>query len=179
MTLLARTPFVDADTITMLRSTATADGVKTISDIKQLGSFNYAGYPECQSRITCFAGLQQVYKLDNLTFTPLGATSVYTLLDNKSIDGGDGFTTDPQQKSKKYTTLVDNKHIFGWENVAPVISQKLLKGSNGMLLEATCNNVSKLLTVGAMRAMDKAAYAQEGTPKQIAHAFLKANHLVK
>jgi osmoprotectant transport system substrate-binding protein len=179
LTLLAPTPFVDADTITMLRATATADGIKTISDIKKLGSFNYAGYPECQTRITCYAGLQQIYHLNNLTFTSLGSISVYTLLDQHQIDGGDGFTTDPQQKSKKYVTLVDNKHIFGFENVAPVVSQKLLKGSNGMLFEATCNNVSKLLTVGAMRAMDKAAYAQEGTPKTIAHAFLKANHLVK
>ena len=179
LTLLNRTPFVDADTITMLRATATEDGVKTISDIKKLGSFNYAGYPECQTRITCYAGLQSIYKLDNLQFTSLSSISVYTLLDQHSIDGGDGFTTDPQQKSKKYTTLVDNKHIFGWENVAPVLSKKLLKGSNGTLLETTCNKVSKLLTVGAMRAMDKAAYAQEGTPKQIAHAFLKANHLVK
>jgi len=177
--LLARTPFVDADTVTMLRATAQADGVKTISDLSKLSSFNYAGYPECQLRITCFAGLQQIYHLSKATFTSLGSISVYTLLDQKQIDGGDGFTTDPQQKSKKYTTLVDNKHIFGYENVAPVLSQKLLKGSNGMLLEATCNNVSKLLTVGAMRAMDAAAYAQKGTPKQIAHAFLKANHLVK
>jgi osmoprotectant transport system substrate-binding protein len=179
LTLLKRTPFVDADTVTMLAATAKADGVKTISDLSKLQSFNYAGYPECQTRITCFAGLQQIYHLTNLTFTSLGSISVYTLLDQKQIDGGDGFTTDPQQKSTKYTTLVDNKHIFGYENVAPVLSKKLLKGSNGTLLEATCNDVSNLLTVGAMRAMDKAAYAQEGTPKQIAHAFLKANHLVK
>ncbi len=28
------------------------------------------------------------------------------------------------RSSKKYTTLVDNKHIFGFENVAPVVSKK-------------------------------------------------------
>ena len=179
LTLLAQTPFVDADTVTMLTATAKADGVKTISDLKKLSSFNYAGYPECQTRVTCFAGLQQIYGLDKATFTSLSSISVYTLLDQKTIDGGDGFTTDPQQNSKKYTTLVDNKHIFGFENVAPVVSKKLLKGSNGKLFAATCNKVSKLLTVKAMRAMDAAAYAQKGTPKQIANAFLKANHLVK
>ncbi len=179
LTLLARTPFVDADTVTMLTATAKADGVTKISDLSKLDSFKYAGYPECQTRVTCFAGLTGIYGLSKLSFVSLGSISVYTLLDNKTIDGGDGFTTDPQQSSKKYTTLVDNKHIFGFENVAPVLSKKLLKGSNGMLLEGTCNKVSSLLTLKAIRAMDAAAYAQKGTPKQIAHAFLKANHLVK
>jgi osmoprotectant transport system substrate-binding protein len=177
--LLTPTPFVDSDTVTMLSATAKADGVKTISDLSKLSSFTYAGYPECQTRITCFAGLQQIYGLSKISFVSLGSISVYTLLDQAQVDGGDGFTTDPQQTSKKYTTLIDNKHIFGFENVAPVVSQKLLKGSNGKLLEATCKKVSHLLTIKAMRAMDAAAYAQKGTPKQIAHAFLKANHLVK
>ena len=179
LTLLRRTPFVDSDTITVLSSFAEANNLKKISDIANLSSFNYGGYPECQTRITCYAGLQQIYGLNNLTFTSLGSVSVYTLLDQNQIDGGDGFTTDPQQSDSKYRTLVDNKHIFGFENVAPVVSQKLLPGANGKLFRATSNKVSSLLTIAAMRAMDKAAYNQQGTPKQIAHQFLKANHLVK
>jgi osmoprotectant transport system substrate-binding protein len=179
LTLLQQTPFVDSDTITVLSSFAQAHGLKKISDIAKLQSFNYGGYPECQTRITCYEGLQQIYHLNNLTFTSLGATSVYTLLDQNQIDGGDGFTTDPQQSQKKYTTLTDNKHIFGFENVAPVVSQKLLAGASGSLFTTTCNKVSSLLTVKAMRAMDKAYYSQEGTARQIAHQFLKANGLVK
>lgn len=179
LTLLRQTPFVDSDTITVLSSFAQAHGLKTISDIAKLKSFNYGGYPECKTRITCYAGLQKIYKLKNLSFTSLGSISVYTLLDQNQIDGGDGFTTDPQQRSKKYTTLVDNKHIFGFENVAPVVSQKLLPGSNGTLFQKTCNKVSSLLTVKAMRAMDNAAYNQSETPQQIAHDFLKANGMVK
>jgi len=179
LTLLKRTPFVDADTVTVLSSFAQANHLKKISDLSKLSGFNYAGYPECQTRITCFAGLQQIYGLNNLTFTSLGSVSVYTLLDQNQIDGGDGFTTDPQQADSKYTTLVDNKHIFGFENVAPVVNQKLLKGASGKLLTKTCNKVSSLLTVKAVRAMDAAYYGNPGSQKQIAHAFLKANHLVK
>jgi osmoprotectant transport system substrate-binding protein len=179
LALLKATPFVDADSVTVLTSFATANGLKTISDLSKLSQFQYAGFPECQTRITCFEGLREIYGLLHASFVSLGSISVYTLLDNQSVEAGDGFTTDPQQNESKYTTLVDNKHIFGFENVAPVVSQKLLKGSNGTLLEGICNKVSKLLTTKAMRAMDKAAYAQQGTPKQIAHAFLKANHLVK
>jgi osmoprotectant transport system substrate-binding protein len=179
LTLLGKTPFVDSDTFTMLTKTANKWGVKKISDLTKVKSFSYAGYPECKTRITCLLGLKNVYKLKQVKFVSLGSISVYTLLDKGQISGGDGFTTDPQQNSKKYTALVDDKHIFGFQNVAPVVSQKLLKGAIGRQMTSICNRVSSLLTVKAMRAMDKAAYSQAGTPKQIAHGFLKANGLVK
>jgi osmoprotectant transport system substrate-binding protein len=179
LTLLNRTPFVDSDTFTMLTSTANKYGVKKISDMKKVPSFTYAGFPECQTRITCLLGLKNVYGLMQVKFVALGSISVYTLLDNGQATAGDGFTTDPQQNNKKYTALVDNKHIFGFQNVAPVLSQKLLKGKNGKELAKVCNKVSGLLTIKAMRAMDSAAYVQKATPKEIAHGFLKANGLLK
>ncbi len=177
LTLLKRTPFVDADTFTMLTKTAHKLGVKKISDMKKVKSFSYAGFPECRTRITCLLGLKNVYGLKQVKFKALSSISVYTLLDKGQVTGGDGFTTDPQQNSKKYTALVDNKHIFGFQNVAPVVPQKLLKGPAGTKIASICNKVSSLLTIKAMRAMDKAAYVQKATPKQIANGFLKANGL--
>jgi osmoprotectant transport system substrate-binding protein len=177
LTLLKRTPFVDADTFTMLTKTANKLGVKKISDLKKVKHFSYAGFPECKTRITCLLGLKNVYGLKQVKFVSLGSISVYTLIDKGQVTGGDGFTTDPQQSSKKYTALVDNKHIFGFQNVAPVFRQSLLKGSVGTQITSICNKVSSLLTIKAMRAMDKAAYVQKATPKQIADGFLKANGL--
>jgi osmoprotectant transport system substrate-binding protein len=176
-TLLKQTPFVDSDTFTMLTKTANKLGVKKISDLKKVKHFSYAGFPECKTRITCLLGLKNVYGLKQVKFVSLGSISVYTLIDKGQVTGGDGFTTDPQQNSKKYTALVDNKHIFGFQNVAPVISQKLLKGSAGAQIAQISNKVSSLLTIKAMRAMDKAAYVQKATPKDIANGFLKANGL--
>ena len=179
LTLLKQTPFVDSDTVTMLTKTAQKDHLKTISDLKKVAHFSYAGFPECKTRVTCLLGLKNVYGLKQVKFVSLGSISVYTLLDKGQITSGDGFTTDPQQNEKKYTALVDNKHIFGFQNVAPVLSQSLLKGSAGKTLAQVCNKVSSLLTLKAMRAMDKAAYVQKATPQQIAHGFLTANHLLK
>jgi osmoprotectant transport system substrate-binding protein len=176
-TLLKQTPFVDSDTFTMLTKTANKLGVKTISDLKKVKHFSYAGFPECKTRITCLLGLKNVYRLKQVQFKALGSISVYTLIDNGQVTGGDGFTTDPQQNSKKYTELIDNKHIFGFQNVAPVVSQKLLKGSAGKQITQISNKVSSLLTIKAMRALDKAAYVQKQTPKAIAGKFLKANGL--
>jgi osmoprotectant transport system substrate-binding protein len=178
LTLLKPTPFYDSDTFTMLTSTAKKLGVKKISDMKGK-SFSYAGYPECDTRITCILGMKQIYGLTNITFVPIGNISVYTLLDEGKATAGDGFSTDPQQLQKKYTALVDNKHIFGFQNVAPVLSKKLLKGSAGMLLASTSNAVSKKLNLAAMQAMNKAYVVNKLTAKQIAHKFLKANGLLK
>ncbi len=177
LTLLEQTPFYDSDTFTMLTKTAQKDHVSKISDMKKVKSFSYAGFPECKSRATCLLGLKNVYGLKQVKFVALGSISVYTLLDKGQITAGDGFSTDPQQSQGKYTALVDDKHIFGFQNVAPVVSQMLLKGSAGMQLESICNKVSSLLTLKAMRAMNSAAYVQKATPKQIADGFLKANGL--
>jgi len=178
-TLLKQTPFVDSDTFTMLSKTAKKLGVKKISDLKKVKHFSYAGFPECKTRITCLLGLKNVYGLKQVKFVALGSISVYTLLDKGQVTGGDGFTTDPQQNSKKYTALVDNKHIFGFQNVAPVVSKKLLTGADGTQIAQISNKVSSLLTIKAMRSMDKAAYVQKQTPPKIAQAFLKANGLLK
>jgi osmoprotectant transport system substrate-binding protein len=175
--LLKPTPFFDSDTFTMLASTAHKDGLKTMSDLSKLKSFSYAALPECDKRITCILVMKTIYHLKNIKFVPLSNVSVYTLLDQGKATGGDGFSTDPLQLDPKYTTLVDDKHIFGFQNVAPVVKQSLLKGSNGALLASTANAVSAKLTLPAMQAMNKAYYVNKQTPKAIAAKFLKANGL--
>jgi osmoprotectant transport system substrate-binding protein len=177
LTLLKATPFYDSDTFTMLTSKAHQLGVKNISDLSKVKSFSYAGYPECKTRITCLLGLKNTYGLKQVSFVPIGTISVYTLLDQGKATGGDGFSTDPQQLDPKYTALVDDKHIFGFQNVAPVLKKSLLTGSNGALLASTVNAVSSKLTLPAMQAMNKAYYVDKATPKQIATGFLKANGL--
>ncbi len=175
--LLAATPFYDSDTFTMLTKKANKLGVKTIADMKKVKKFSYAAFPECKTRSTCLLGLKNVYGLKQVKFVALGSISIYTLLDRGTVTAGDGFSTDPQQLEKKYTALKDTKHIFGFQNVAPVVSKKLLKGSSGKLLTKTCNAVSSKLTLAAMQAMNKAYVVDKATPKQIADGFLKANHL--
>jgi osmoprotectant transport system substrate-binding protein len=176
LTLLNPTPFYDSDTFTVLTSTAKKYGLKTIGDMKKVKSFTYAGFPECQTRITCLLGLKQVYGLTQVKFVPLSSISVYTLLDDGKATGGDGFSTDPQQLDSKYTILTDTKHIFGFQNVAPILSQKLL-ASGGSELKSTVNAVSAKLTLAAMRAMNKAVGVDKKTPAAVASAFLKANGL--
>jgi len=174
---LDATPVAQQHTFTMLTSAAKKDGLKTMSDLSKLPSFSYAGYPECQTRITCILGMKQIYGLKNIKFVQIGTISVYTLLDEHKADGGDGFSTDPQQLDSKYTALVDDKHIFGFQNVAPVVKKSLLSGPNGTLLEQTLNNVSAKLTLNAMQQMNKAIVIDKVAIPTVAKKFLQANGL--
>ncbi len=176
LTLLNATPFYDTDSFGMLTATATSLGVKTIADMKKVKTFSYAGYPECRTRITCLLGLKQIYGLTQVKFVPLSSISVYTLLDQKKITAGDVFSTDPQLQGSTYTVLTDTKHIFGFQNIAPVVSQKVL-AAGGSKFSTTVNAVSAKLTLDAMRAMNKAVAIDKKTPAAVAAAFLKANGL--
>jgi osmoprotectant transport system substrate-binding protein len=175
-TLLNATPFYDSDSFGMLTSNAKKLGVKTIEDMKKVKSFSYAGFPECKTRITCLLGLKQIYGLTQVTFVPLGSISVYTVLDQGKATAGDVFSTDPQLAGSKYTVLKDTKHIFGFQNVAPVLSQSLAK-AGGTSFAATVNAVSAKLTLQAMIAMNKAVAIDKKSPADVASAFLAANQL--
>jgi osmoprotectant transport system substrate-binding protein len=175
-TMLDATPFYDSDSFGMLTSTAKKLGVKTIGDMKKVKSFSYAGYPECRTRITCLLGLKQIYGLTQTKFVPLGSISVYTLLDEGKTTAGDVFSTDPQLISKKYTILTDTKHIFGFQNVAPVLS-KSLATAGGASFASIVNAVSAKLTIPAMIAMNKAVAIDKKSPEDVASAFLTANKL--
>jgi osmoprotectant transport system substrate-binding protein len=176
-TLLKRTPFFDSDAFGTLTTTAKKYNLKTISDVKKVpGKLQYGGFPECQTRITCFKGLTDIYGLTNLEFVPLSGISIYTALDQGKVDAGDVFTTDPPLGSGKYTILTDTKHIFGFQNVAPVVSKKITK-AYGLKFAKTVNAVSAKLTLKAMIAMNKAVILDKQSAAKVASAFLKANHL--
>ncbi len=175
-TLLKQTPFFDADSFTVLTKTAKKYGLKKISDLKKVPSLSYGGYPECDKRITCLLGLKQIYGLKNIKFVQLGTIPVTKLIDSGKVIGGDVFTTEPALANPKYTALIDDKHIFGFQNVAPVVSKKLV-AAYGAKFTGAVNAVSAKLTNAAMIAMNKAVAVDKKTPASVAKAFLKANKL--
>jgi len=88
----------------------------------------------------------------------------------------DVFTTDPQLLSRKYVQLRDPQNMFGFQHVAPVVSKKLVS-AYGTKFTSTINKVTKLLTVKAIAAMNKAVGIDKKPADDVAAAFLKANGL--
>jgi osmoprotectant transport system substrate-binding protein len=175
-TMLRQTPFFDADSFTVLTKTAKKYGLKTISDLKKVPNLSYGGYPECDKRITCLLGLKQIYGLKDIKFVQLGTIPVTKLIDSRKVTGGDIFTTEPALANPKYTALIDNKHIYGFQNVAPVVSKKVVSAYGARFTNAV-NAVSAKLTNKAMIAMNKAVAVDKKTPASVAKAFLQANGL--
>ena len=64
-------------------------------------------------------------------------------------------TTDPQLLTGEYPLLSDPMDVFGWGNVVPVASAKVL-AAEGPVFAATVNRVSALLTLPQMRELNAA-----------------------
>jgi osmoprotectant transport system substrate-binding protein len=173
-TLLRQTPFEDKDVLTVTRATANRYGLRTIAHLSKVPNLTITGFPEWDTRWR--GPLKRLYGVQGFDFVPLAGISAYGLLDRKRAEAADVFTTDPQLLSRKYVQLRDPKNMFGFQRVAPVVDRDLV-AENGARFTSTLNSVSRLLTVKAMQAMNRAVVIAKKSPAKVADAFLKANDL--
>jgi osmoprotectant transport system substrate-binding protein len=177
-TVLNPTPFYDTDVLAVTNATAKKYGLKTISDLKKVGPFKLGGFPECQTRNTCFVGYTKQYGLSNATFSSVGSVSPYAALDSGSVLAADVFSTDPPLGApSKYTVLTDPKHVTGFQNVAPIVKTSVAQAA-GSDFTKTVNAVSAKLTLPAILAMNKAVIVDKKDPAAVAKQFLQANGLL-
>src|SRR5579875_519295 len=175
--VLNPTPFQDADGVAVLKSFAQQHGLKTMADLKKLGSFTFGGPPENKTRYQGVVGMREAYGLTQIKFVPLEIGAQYQALDQHKVDSIAIFTTDGQLASGKYQVLADTKGIFGFQQVVPVVKKSLLS-AEGPAFAQTLNAVSSLLTTKAIVAMNKAVQIDQKNPGAVAQAFLKANHFL-
>jgi osmoprotectant transport system substrate-binding protein len=175
-TVLPMTPFQDVDAVAVLRTTAKKYGLKSVADLKKVPGLTLAAFPEFKSRETGLVGMKKVYGVTDVKFTPLAGISAYKLLDDGKVLAAGVFSTDPPLATTKYVVLKDPKNIFGFQNVVPIVSNKLVS-EYGQKLVSTLEAVSSKLTLKAMLAMNTAVYVDQKPAAQIADAFLKANGL--
>ncbi|HKP91995.1 MAG TPA: glycine betaine ABC transporter substrate-binding protein [Thermoleophilaceae bacterium] len=175
-TVLDKTPFFNADANAVKPEFAQKNGLRSTADLKKLKSFKFGAPPENKTRFQGVKGMKQVYGLNNLEFKPLAIGLQYKALDQGEIDVAAVFTTDGQLQGGKYTVLTDPEGIYGYQNVAPVVSKKVL-AEQGQAFADTLNAVSAKLTVEAMRKMNAAVDLDKKEPADVADQFLQANGL--
>ena len=173
-TLLTQTPFQDVDVIAVTRATAKKYGLKSLGDLRKVPNLDLAAFPEWETRWTGEIGAR--YGVKGFDFVPLAGISAYQLLDQKKVLAADVFTTDPQLLSGKYVQLRDPQNMFGFQHVAPVVSAKLVS-EYGAKFTSTINKVTRLLTVTAIAAMNRAVGVNKKPAEDVAAAFLSANGL--
>jgi osmoprotectant transport system substrate-binding protein len=176
-TLFKATPFFDTDAIAVLRSTASKSHLKSVADLKKVSGLTLAGLPEFRTRNTGLVGMKRIYGISNAKFIPLAGISPYAALDSGKALAAAVFSTDPPLgPGSKYVVLQDPKHLFGFQNVAPVVSKKLA-AQLGPKFRQTVDAVSSKLTTPAIIALNKAVILGKRSPASVAKAFLKSNGL--
>jgi osmoprotectant transport system substrate-binding protein len=175
-TLTEATPFFNTDAVAVLRSYAERNRLEEIADLEKLGSKVTLGAPP-EFRTRYLGDLRSTYGLTALKFRPLAIGLQYRALDSGRIQAGTVFTTDGQLSGDKYTLLRDPKNLFGFQNVAMVVSRRVL-AAEGPAFAQTINAVSAKLTTEAMREMNAAADLSKVPPAEVARKFLQANGLL-
>jgi osmoprotectant transport system substrate-binding protein len=175
--LLKKTPFFDADAMATLKPFAQKYHLATLGDLKKL-SFNFSlgAPPENKTRYEGLVGMREAYGITNVKFVPLTIGLQYQALNSGNVQTANVFTTDGQLQSGKYVILTDTKHIYGFQNVAPMVSNKLLK-REGPAFAQTLNAVSAKLTTHVMQQLNAAVDIDKIDPATVASKFLKANGL--
>ena len=102
-------------------------------------------------------------RAENIQFKGLGFGLLPLALQKGRCDVADIFQTDPSYAQYHFVPLKDTKNIFGFQNVAPVVSAKLLK-AEGPAFAKTLNRVSALLTQQAMIKMNEAVVVNKISP---------------
>lgn len=175
-TLLNYTPFYDSDALATLPAYAEENKLSSIEDLKPLGKKVTVGGPaEFATRFEGLKGLKSVYGVVP-TFKPFSIELSYKALEGKESDVQVVFSTDGQLLGGKFKVLTDPKHVFGFQNVAPVVKQSLVS-SEGPAFAETLNKVSALLSTQAMQQMNKAVTIEKQSPAAVAKQFLQANGL--
>ena len=177
LTLLDASPGADALANAVLPATARRHRLETVSDLARLGRYRYGGPAENELRFQGAEGVRRVYGHD-FEYVPLPISKRYQALDSGRVDVVDVFSTEGQLAERdRYVVLRDDKGIFGFQNIAPVVAQDVLR-RQGPRFARTLNAVSARLSVDALRRMNAAVDLEGRKPEDVARAFLREQDLL-
>jgi len=175
--LLAMAPATDTDVVIAKPAFAARRHLSTLADLARLGAAaTLAGPPEFKTRFNGLVGLNQVYGVRHIGFTPVKIGDQYQALENGRAQLAAAFTTDGQLSQGGYALLADPQNIFGFQNVAFVVRGDTL-AREGPAFAQTINSVSAKLSTQALRVMNAAVVLDQQSPVAVARQFLGANGL--
>jgi osmoprotectant transport system substrate-binding protein len=175
-TLLDKTPFYDTNVLITQPGYASEHKLASIGDLKPLNKkFKIGGAPELATRAEGLPGIKKEYGVEGI-FVPVSIELSYKAIESGQVNVQSVFSTDGQLLGGKFKELADPKHVFGFQNVAPVIKQSVL-AAEGPAFAETMNKVSALLTINAIQQMNKAVSIDKQSAESVAKQFLQSNGL--
>lgn len=169
----------DKDAIVVTRRTARVYGLSSLAALAgAAGEFVLGGTPEAQTRRQGMIGLRAVYGAGFKGFQPFRQEDFGTmadLLDRGSLQAAQMFTTDPLLRSHGFTVLSDPEHLFGAQNVTPLIADAQVDAAARAALDA----VSAKLTTEDLRYMNGRIALEKDEVDDVAKAWLVQNGLLR
>jgi osmoprotectant transport system substrate-binding protein len=170
--LLRATPFSDTDAIAVPATYGAQHHLRVIADLSRVqSSLTLGGSPQFVSSQTGLLGIEQTYGVTPAHVLPLAIGLQYQALQDGRVQGADVFTTDGELASGQYQVLGDPAHLFGFENVVPVVTQGVLLAEGPAFVQIV-DRVSALLTTENMRQLNADVNIYNEAPETVAHQFL-------
>jgi glycine betaine/choline ABC-type transport system substrate-binding protein len=137
-----------------------------------------AGPPQFQTSAPGLPALSAAYGVTPEVFRGLPVGAQYAPLNTGSVQAAYVNSTDGQLASGDYRVLSDNRRIFGWGNVVPVVSATAL-AKEGPVFAATVERVDRALTTPVMRRLNAAVDVAKQDPAAVATQFLETHGLLE
>lgn len=173
---LTPAPAQDTDSIVVTQDTATKNNLKSIADLSPVAAQMVLGAPpEFKTRVDGVQGLQRVYGLTFKSFKALDEAGPLTVqaLKNGQVQAANLFSTDPNIAANNFVVLEDPKHLFGAQNIVPVMTASKATDTVKSALDA----VSAKLTTDVVTKLVEKVVIEKQDASAVASQWLKDNSL--
>jgi osmoprotectant transport system substrate-binding protein len=162
LTVLESAPAEDKDSLNVTAAFAEKNGVKTIADLAKVKGLRLAANPEFKQRAYGIPGLEKVYGITGISFTPIsdgGGPATVKALTSGKVDVADIYSTTPSIKANKLVTLEDPRNLISAQNVVPLIRKDKATDEVTQVLDA----VSAALTTEELLELNEANQGEDKT----------------
>ena len=176
--LLPPTPFEDTEGIAVTDAYAAQNRLQTIGDLSRVaGQLTLGGAPQYQQTSPGLPTLAARYLVVPAAFKPLAVGDQYSALNAATVQAAYVNTTDAELATGNYQLLRDPRQIFGFGNVVPVVTGKVL-AEEGQPFVDIIKRVDESLTTNAMRQMNELVDVAQQDPATVAKQFLQTHGLL-
>lgn len=175
--LLKPTPFSDTWGLAVTSEYAQENRVRSIPELARGTGIIIAAPLEFETGPDGLPALAKAYHLDPGSVQGIDVGSQYMWLQSGNVQAAWVDTTDARLSRPGFRELRDPKHVFGFGNVVPVTTPRVLK-REGPVFRQTIDKVDALLTLRAIRGLDYEASVERHNPADIAREFLQGYGII-
>ena len=168
----------DKDSLNVTQEFAEKNSLTSIADLKAIDGLKLGANPEFRTRAYGIPGLEKVYGITGIEFTPIsdggGPKTLKALLDG-DIDVADIYSTTPSITENNLVTLEDPENLIAAQNVVPLIAEAKASDKVEDALDAIS---AQLTTQDLLELNGKNQGPDKAKPADLAKEWLTAKGLI-